>query len=321
VNRHDILLPLYRGAREVPVDQFLDWALRLLRTSVPFDMARWGIGIQDINGFTFPVNHLFNDDPDVGIHYEAVRSQDTAASWAAAHPGYTGNFHVPRLLSGAGQAGIRAYAKRFRREHALITVETGPSGASSAIGLYGAMPKRPFAEHERQTMQWLFPHLMEAWSINQALHAERIRIGPDERQWAVAVADPAGFLHFVEPAAWPLLEAEWPGMPAQRLPEHAIRILLDRLGQRFDGARIVVVPVVAGRLLFLKVRARVAADCLTPRERAIAAEIAEGLTHKEIARRLHLSPATVRNQIQSIHERLDVRNNAQLVAKLRQTRG
>ncbi|WP_181321980.1 helix-turn-helix transcriptional regulator [Trinickia symbiotica] len=170
-------------------------------------------------------------------------------------------------------------------------------------------------------MQWLFPHLMEAWSINQALHAEKIRVRPDERQWTVAVADPAGLLHYVEPDARPLLELEWPGMRTQRLPEHAVHDLLNRPGQRVDGTHIIVVPAMAGRLLFLKLRARVAADSLTPREHAIAAQIAQGLTHKEIARRLDLSPATVRNQIQSIHERLDVRNNAQLVAKLRQARG
>ena len=36
---HELLLPLYRGAREVPADLFIDWALDLLRTIVPFGPA------------------------------------------------------------------------------------------------------------------------------------------------------------------------------------------------------------------------------------------------------------------------------------------
>ncbi|WP_107153888.1 hypothetical protein [Trinickia symbiotica] len=102
---HGILLSVYRGAREIPADQFLDWALELLRTAVPFDMARWGIGIQDAGGFTFPVNHIFDDDPEIGIHYDRVRAQDTAAVWVGKHYRSTGNFNQRECYSSPDQAG------------------------------------------------------------------------------------------------------------------------------------------------------------------------------------------------------------------------
>lgn len=54
------------------------------------------------------------------------------------------------------------------------------------------------------------------------------------------------------------------------------------------------------------------ADRLTSRERQIAGEIANGFTHKEIARMLGLSPATVRNHTQTILMKLDVRSKASL---------
>jgi DNA-binding NarL/FixJ family response regulator len=315
---HDILISLYRGAREVPADAFIDWALSLLKTVVPFDMGRWGVGVQSADGFSFPVNHLFHDEPEIGRHYDEIRQQDTAASWVGAHRHQTGNFNAQAFYSAPEQAGIRAYVKRFRHEHALITADIGPSGVGRTISLYGAMPKRPFAEHERQAMEWLFPHLLEAWSINQALHAEKLRVTPQACHWVIVVTDPAGYLHFIEPGALALLNEEWPGMRSDRLPEASMPELA---GSRpFDGARIVIVPSSVGRMLFLKVRARTVVDCLTPRERTIASRIARGLTHKEIARELSLAPATVRNQIQDIHERLDVRNNAQLIAKLMQCR-
>lgn len=154
---------------------------------------------------------------------------------------------------------------------------------------------------------------MSAWSINQALHAERIRMTPEARCWVIVVTDPAGYLHFAEPCALALLYEEWPGMRSDRLPEASMSGLL---GLRpFEGSRILIIPSSVGRMLFLKVRARTLVDGLTPRERTIASRI-----DKEIARELSLAPAAVSNQIQDIHERLDVRNNAQLIARLMQCR-
>ncbi|PTB17424.1 hypothetical protein C9I57_28375 [Trinickia symbiotica] len=68
-------------------------------------MARWGIGIQDAGGFTFPVNHIFDDDPEIGIHYDRVRAQDTAAVWVGKHYRSTGNFNQRECYSSPDQAG------------------------------------------------------------------------------------------------------------------------------------------------------------------------------------------------------------------------
>lgn len=66
----------------------------------------------------------------------------------------------------------------------------------------------------------------------------------------------------------------------------------------------------------LKARTRCAVDGLSPREHQVAWLLARGLTHKEVARQLGRSPATVRNQIQSIYARLEISSVAQLVALL-----
>ncbi len=56
---------------------------------------------------------------------------------------------------------------------------------------------------------------------------------------------------------------------------------------------------------------------LTPAERLVAAMAAEGLPYKSIARELGKSPATVRNQLHAIYEKLDVGNRTALAHKLR----
>ena len=56
---------------------------------------------------------------------------------------------------------------------------------------------------------------------------------------------------------------------------------------------------------------------LTPAERLVAAMAAEGLPYKSIARELGKSPATVRNQLHAIYQKLDVGNRTALAHKLR----
>ena len=51
---------------------------------------------------------------------------------------------------------------------------------------------------------------------------------------------------------------------------------------------------------------------LTPQEQKIVALIAQGLTNKEIAQRLGSSSFTVRNQVQVIMRKLELKNRIQV---------
>jgi DNA-binding CsgD family transcriptional regulator len=53
---------------------------------------------------------------------------------------------------------------------------------------------------------------------------------------------------------------------------------------------------------------------LTPREREIVSYLAHGLTGEEIARRLFLSPETVRTHIRNAMERMGARTRPHLIA-------
>jgi DNA-binding NarL/FixJ family response regulator len=56
---------------------------------------------------------------------------------------------------------------------------------------------------------------------------------------------------------------------------------------------------------------------LTPREREIAALIADGLSNKQIARRLSIELATVKNHVHNILRKLGVSRRDQIAARLR----
>ncbi len=56
---------------------------------------------------------------------------------------------------------------------------------------------------------------------------------------------------------------------------------------------------------------------LTPREIEIVALIDEGLSNKEIARRLHIEAATVKNHVHNVLEKLRVRRRGEAAARMR----
>jgi len=66
-------------------------------------------------------------------------------------------------------------------------------------------------------------------------------------------------------------------------------------------------------LFYLTLRSSDPCSQLTTRERQIVDHIVDGLTHKEIARSLAISPATVRNHTQAVLTKLGARNKAALI--------
>jgi two-component system nitrate/nitrite response regulator NarL len=59
-------------------------------------------------------------------------------------------------------------------------------------------------------------------------------------------------------------------------------------------------------------------DSLTPREREIVVLVERGLSNKEIARRLRVGTATVKNHVHNILEKLRVRRRGEVAARMRQ---
>jgi two-component system, NarL family, nitrate/nitrite response regulator NarL len=60
-------------------------------------------------------------------------------------------------------------------------------------------------------------------------------------------------------------------------------------------------------------------EALTPRERAVALQVTEGASNKEIARRLNITLRTVKAHLGAIFDKLGVRDRLQLVLALRRS--
>lgn len=314
------VLATYRAAREMSSEKFMDAVFAALRPYVPFNAARWGTASLSSDGVVFHNAHLVNEVDCWSGAYSEVRSMDTAARYVVDHPGTTGNFHFPTYFGHPNDAAMRDYTRKVRHEAALITCHTDPAtGLLFNISFFGANADRPFTEKERSFAETIYPHLMEAWAVNQMLQMERGRRAVVARPWSMAMCTPSGHITLAEPAFFELLDTEWDrGRPQYALPAALIECIKSG-ASGFRGRQCVFRFERGTGQALVRGRAASALDRLSERELAVARCLSSGMTHKDVARILGIAPSTVRNHLQSIHRQVGAHNNAELVAHLKES--
>jgi two-component system uhpT operon response regulator UhpA len=183
---------------------------------------------------------------------------------------------------------------------------------------------------ERQALQFLMPHLVEAQRENRLSRAHAGEQKAPARR-SLALCDAGGVLQQVDEQGLALLRTEWPRWYATRLPEAlaeaAVAALAAPSGSDnaalapFHGRQITVLMTRSGKLLLLEVRRRAAVDRLSTRQRDIALLYAEGQTGPQIASQLGLSPSTVNNHLGLVFKKLAVSNKVQLLNAMRGREG
>ncbi len=306
------ILALHRGASEQPFEAFVDWALETLKAHIPFDSALWASGHATPEGAPVVHTHRLHRQPaQLMVDYAPIAHHDTVFAASLQQPG------VPVVADARKNVPVvfSDYIDRYRIEHILNTCDVDPlSGLLNDIALWRAERDRPFVEEERRFMQAAFPHLIEAHTRNRLARLAGAASPPSIGAWSTAAADRAGILHVAENRFTLLLREEWPQWCGPQLPAALAEAVSRGESLRIAFEWIVVKTAPLHDLLLLQVRPRIPVDSLTQREREIARHTAQGLSHKDIARLLDLSPATVRNHLSSACRRLGVRNKAQLAA-------
>ena len=305
-------LALQRGARREPAAGFVEWAFGALKQQLPFDTAMWATGyLEPGQAPVMQTAQLHRQPPQMLVDYAAIGGSDVLLAAAVSQPGIaiaadTPTWAPPQVLD---------YLQRYGIAHALATCTIDPqTRLITGISLWRADAARPYTEPERQLMQAVFPHLIEARTQNrllQLVHAANPRV---TAPWVPAAADTAGLLHHADDEFVHLLPEEWPGWTGPYLPDPLRQALQAGEATRITGRQLVFKLAPLGDLTLVQARRCAPLDRLTTREREVAMHTAQGLTHKEIARLLALSPATVRTHLATSCRRIGVRNKAQLAA-------
>lgn len=311
-----LLLRIYQAARVHAVNDFQRAVVALLRTRLSFVSMMWGSGLVTPDRSEVVPTALYIEgmsDDFLRRWVDEVAGSDPVIPILARAPECAHVIDVkqvyrqyPRLVEFGREFGIESYVliggPGLEHEH------------MSWLSLYGGDPKTRPADVELRWLEALMPHLCEAWKINTAIHSPRQRSNPS----SFALADGATARLLSSDDAFKIfLIDEWADFDGRIVPRHLARtwfqqdeVLFDGRGVRFHAKRV-------RNLVYLSASpiARLSGE-LSPRLRQVASMYSKGLSHKEIAQRIGISPATVRNQIAATYAQLRIHTKIELLERM-----
>lgn len=301
-----LLLDLYRYAREQPLAEFQEQALARLRTHLSFDSAWWGVSAPNRlihSSFPYQLPEHYQT-----FYQESVSDTDTLAQATLDCPGTAVHFTAADM---GDSPGLNRLRHRFGIREALCASLVIPTlNLVTFLSLYRHEGTPHFTEEERGFLELVVPHMWATWTSNWT--SNWIVQGQPGVQGSVshAIADQCGTLHRAEPRFLELMRLEWPKWLGPDLPVELQGLLCGRGEYRGRVTTIHHTPVRG--LTLLEIRMRSVLESLTPRELAVAAAFGEGQSHKTIAARFGISPATVRHYLRTVYAKTRVSNKAEL---------
>lgn len=306
----DLLLELHRGCRKQAAEAFPGWAMALVKRVIPCTAWFWGSG-NEIDGEIIPHAFMFDNVPPESMQtWKQYEHLDIFAAHLLAQRDVVHNFTHETLKD--TEIYHLLYHKVGIEQSMGIYAYKPSAGLYDGISLYRSDPATPFSEDERLAMQCLVPHLIEARHINYLERMSTVR--QRALRQSQAATDGKGVIHAAEEGFVEMMRLEWAQWHGPRLPEQLTKEF-GPAAHRHVGRAITIRFVPVLDMFLLKVRLRSTVDGLSKRELEIAHHFADGLSNKEIACKIGISPATVRNHLTSIYLKLAVGNKAEL-AKL-----
>jgi DNA-binding CsgD family transcriptional regulator len=315
-----LILKLHADCRGLPLNEFQDWALNLIDQLVPFDQVVWGSGVL-LNGFPqIRDNFLRGLGPDFIVALNKNFHLDLKISSIAQQSGVTFNRdgHSPTEVPLEFRQRVLD-PSNTRYTLSTLFVEPG-SAVFAGLSLNRLATAMPFRESERQLVERIVPHLINAYTANQIARAQDILDAGLNASYNSLVATPDGIIIAVEPGAKLMLQAQWPDWKGGILPQTLLEKISANLGESF-GQGFLFENFYArayrntNRLL-LRLRHPNVLDTLGQRERSVAEKFAKGDSCKEIAKIFGVSPSTVNNQVSQIYRKLSISSKGELATKL-----
>jgi len=309
---NELLLQIYRLAQEKTVATFQEEMLTLIRQQLPFDSSMWGTATMQATGIDIHSIYLYNSSVRMLEAYEKVKRQDTAAVRVTQQDVATIGFNVDDF-AGEDQAELRQFLHDFGHLNFAITSDINPSTRFVQwLSLYRANKEARFPAEEIEFLAALAPHMMQALAINRLVHLDHLTRDTARACWSVGIADKRGVLYHADDRFRQLSSA---GLSAENQLSDQVLSRLRRGETTFALNGVVLKCTHEQDLLFLRTRPVDKVDALTAREFTVAKLIASGLTQQQVAEHLNRSTETIRSQIKSVFNKLEI-NNVTLLAGL-----
>lgn len=308
------LLNLYHHARELPIGAFQTYALKALKEVLSFDSGMWGDGAySEFDGLMLSSVYLHNQPVEMLRSYESVCAHDPALHLSAQNTSTAQAFTAASQLSPRNYAKLREHTRRYEMEQALVLLHTNRrTQDSDIVSLWRRHPDRPYTQSDEVLGTRLINHLIEAGSINRMLWLPK----DESLSTGTAVATLGGAVLAHDPGYCTCIHAEWPGQKTAWLPPLLMDSLKNTLESRYIGKRITIHGEVKDNVLVLHASQNSTTSRITKAQQNVASLLVRGLSYKEIAKELGVSPATVRNHVHAVYKKLGVRNKVELAQNL-----
>jgi DNA-binding CsgD family transcriptional regulator len=313
------LADLYQLAEQATPDQFPPGIVRALLPWIHFDGAVIGMGesgnsSQNASQEDLQIvqAYVYDREPTLLDDYAEVSALDPVTATFLQGLDKPLRVDCEALYQEAALAPLQAYTRKHALRHLMLYGDhPTEKNAGRWMVLYRA-DARPFTEEDADNLHMAWSHISRSIALNRRKLLDQG--DPTRAQRASALVNPHGAFEAADANFLALMQVEWPDQPMKNLPAAAHNLLA--AGQAYRGKRITITMQPQDSFMLCLAHLATPVSSLTPGEQAVARRFAAGLSNKEIARELGVSPNTVRSQLLRSYSKLGVHDKAALAQRL-----
>ena len=302
---------LYQLAETSSQEEFQQQALESMQEVIQFDASGWGEHANTPSNLIALRAHLYELPPEFHEDINEVQYLNPIVPQALQFPSRTINVHIEDASLNADER-FKAVVHKYDAVYNLFTVVKQKENLFIyTIGLLRKSSNKKFNETERQITERLIPHLIEAFRLCRRFNMQKQLIKQWETNRGVATCDQHGLLHDADDSFVELVKVDWPDWQGAQLPDDLTTGLNHNLP--YKSKQAFYRWTLLGDLYFLVGTKLNKLQQLSDREFQIASLYSNGQTHNEIADQLSIAPATARNHLANIYEKLELDSKDKLV--------
>ncbi|WP_091989645.1 helix-turn-helix transcriptional regulator [Pseudoalteromonas denitrificans] len=280
-------------------------ALTELAQIIDFDGALWGTGHLNSSGFhsvdvlgvdeSYPI--ALAENKTINPFYDALKRM----------PGCVVELSMIMDDETFYQSELyQTFFSRYGVERVMgLILEDESTGIVSLVSLYRFAREKNFSDDDKNILQRMMHHLVNAVSHAYFLHLERQNDAPNKA--ALAICDKYGLFFEAQPRFIEILQQYYPDDPLGRLPfdlQEKKEVLVQQ-GLHLDKKAL-------GDLFCISLWEESPFDRLSIREKEVVQAITRGLSFKEAARELGVAPSTVSNHLYKVYRKLNISSRSEL---------
>jgi len=306
-----LLLDLYALASRTGIGEFENSFFLLLADHLSFDAGWTGVATHTSDGPVMHNSFTYQLAAEFFPSWTRVRDHDPLAQATSQSYGHAIAISIvepgidARFRDWAVKCGLAQLMCVCTLDHRF--------GLTTFLSVYRRALDKPFTNEDLRKLEDVIPHLAACLTINRSFQLTRERpAGAATPAPARALCDRFGTVHQADLSFAALLRDEWPSYDNEQLPHPLVQYLRGDIRQPFVGETLHIgcTPLVG--LFQLEARPRSPLDRLSPRELLAIRLYGDGLSHKEVAQRMAISPTTVRHYVRCAYKKLGMHDKSQI---------